>query len=370
MAFKNKNHNFKINGVNTKTILLEKDYSLSQQERINLMNSLLYDEKGFLVPCLSTFFDGDLTEVNMCPALATTKSPLSTDINICKDLENMANYILYSPDGERLTQQTEYNIYTDTQSFRRSHREKSYDGLEDIDGAIDILIEKNRNYLLEKNQKIYSRDLFKYKELKDCQEIIDKLVDVLKKIPQNSIKRKKIGSIISGLREQQKNRKSSLCGTIIFKHISSNGEKIEGEYVDGFDFEKVKKMFLDSNPKHMTPFGELGEVLGDILENIDKKEQEVLIMPYLYGKEKINYSLIARELGISSSYVRQIFEKLRIKIIKHYMRAYENWYYTFEDYGWYKTCSSCREVFLLSPTYFYRDTSSNDGFRSVCKKCN
>lgn len=367
-----KKYDFKIDGVNIYTLLAQREFELTQNERLNLVDELLYDDGGNLIPYLEQFFDN--TQNNgvsiFCPSSIQT---LSGDINVCKGLETLANYLLYSPDGERLTQKVEYNFYKDKDQFKRRQKECSFNFDDDVDHdeALDFLIDSNHNYLLETNQKVYAKDLKRFPALKEYQDIIDLLVEKIKnmKIDTGNKKRYKVGSYIADLRKEQAELKSMLAGTIIFKHVSSIGEKLKDHDVDGFDFEAVKDMFLNSNPKQLTPFGELIDVLQDILAKIEVNEAEKGIILLLLSENKANYAEIARKMDVSANFIHQTVGKLRNKIIKEYMRMYEDWFYIGEDYGWYKTCSVCGEVKLLSGNYFRKDSNSSDGFRSICKKC-
>lgn len=374
MAMPRANYYFKINGVDIGTILAQRDFSLKQQERIDLINSILYDNTGAMIPYLTMFFDDDIMDDPMSVLNPTSTKPLSHDINVCKGLESLANYILYSPDGERLNKKVEYNFYTNKDAFAKAQKEKPLDFSKDltVDGALDVLIDDNHNYLCEINQKVYKCDLKKHKELMWQQETIDYYSNLIKNIPndnKNLRSRKKIGLFISELRKEQCEVKSSLCGTIIFKHIASNGEKISEPDVNGFNFEAVKKMFENCNPKQLTTFGELGDVFQDILNRVEKTEEEKVILSFVTDEKKPNYAEIARLTGINSNTIYAHLNKLRNKIIREYMRMFEDEYYLSNDYGWYKTCPVCKEVKLLSTNYFRKDSSSNDGFKSICKKC-
>lgn len=45
------------------------------------------------------------------------------------------------------------------------------------------------------------------------------------------------------------------------------------------------------------------------------------------------------------------------------------WHYTFEEYGKWKKCGRCGEIKLAHPRFFSRNSSSRDGFYSICKEC-
>lgn len=374
MAMPRANYNFKIDGVDIETILAQRNFKLGQQDRIAYLNSILYDENGKLIPYLTMFFDDDIMDDPMDVLKPTSTKPLSHDINVCKGLESLANYILYSPDGERITKKTEYNFYTDKDAFAKLQREQRFNFDQDfsVDKALDVLLDDSHNFLCETSQKIYKADIKKHKEIAQIQETIDYYVSLIKTIPNESQRMKerhKLGKFISEMRKEQCLIKSSLCGTIIFKHVSSNGEKITEPEVNGFNFDSVRKMFESCNPKHLTMLGELGDVFQDILDNIEVTEDEKLVLSFINDENKPNYAEIARTTGINKNTIYTRLNSLRNKIVKEYMRRYEDEYYLSCDYGWYRTCPICGEVKLISGYYFRKDPSSNDGFQSICKKC-
>lgn len=45
------------------------------------------------------------------------------------------------------------------------------------------------------------------------------------------------------------------------------------------------------------------------------------------------------------------------------------WHYTFEEYGKWKRCGRCGQVKLAHNRFFSRNSSSRDGFYSICKEC-
>lgn len=356
------------------TFLSERDFSLSQKERINLLYNVLYDKNMNLNEYLEFFCDLEY-KPGQSIFNPSSKQPLSHDIDFCTGLEVLANYILFSPDGERLTQKTQYNIYKDEKEFwqkSKSDYSLEYDEDVDIDSAIDYLIDKNHNYMCDKSQKIFACDLLKHPVLKEYKDLIDYYSQKIKTIPndkQNMKERKSIGTLISSLRKEQCALKTILDKTIYFKHIANSGEKLSELDIDGFNYESVEKMFRNANPKQLTPFGELGDVMFELLKMLPKTLEEVLILGELEKEDKKSYADVARQLNMDIRFVQQCVAKIRNRVIREYMRQYEDWYYTFEDFGWYKKCSVCGKIKLLSPTYFSKNMGSNDGFRANCKNC-
>jgi hypothetical protein len=367
MAMPTKNYSFTIDGYGIGDLKKLQDKNIeTQQERIDKINFALYDENGDLIPYLEYF----LTELDSA-LTPTTTGYLSSEINVCRTLENVASYILFAPDAKRLVGKTEYNFYKDEAEFRSKTKELSLDYIEGDDGTLDILIESNHNYLCDTSQKIYASDRKKHTALQDYEELINLLSNRIKAMKNSSSpERRVLSNTVGSLRVDQLVLKSMICKPIIFKHIASNGERLDEPDIDGFKYEEVEKMFRQMGKNYLTPFGKLADVLTEIIEHIELSDKEKQVVSIIEAGCVSKKKAIATEIGVDPSFVTQCFSKIKNKIIKEYMRLYEDFVYTYWDYGWYKTCPQCGEVKLLSDNYWAKNTHSNDGFRSICRKCN
>lgn len=68
---------------------------------------------------------------------------------------------------------------------------------------------------------------------------------------------------------------------------------------------------------------------------------------------------------ISNLYCNKIPEK----IAKTAQDKFLDWWYTYQEKGTYKTCSSCGQTLLAHPRFFNKNSTSKDGFYSQCKAC-
>ncbi len=367
MAMPTKNYFFTIDGYGISNLVKLQDKKIeTQEERINAINFALYDDNGDLIPYLEYF----LTELDNV-FTPTSSGYLSSEVNVCRTLENIASYILFSPDAKRLIEKIEYNFYKDETEFRKKHKELSLNHIEGDDGVLDILIESNHNYLCDTSQKIYASDRKKYKALQEYEDFINLLSDRIKAMENSpSPERRILSNTVGELRVDQLVLKSLICKPIIFKHIAPTGERLDEPDIDGFKYEEVEKMFRTMGKNYLTPFGKLSDVLTEILEHVELSEKERQIVGIIMGGYISKKKDIAKEVGVDPSFVTQCFSKIKNKIVKEYMRLYEDFVYTYWDYGWYKTCPQCGEVKLLSDNYWAKNTHSNDGFRSICRKCN
>lgn len=366
MAMPTKSYFFIIGGYGIGELNETQDKKIeTQEERISAINSALYDDVGNLIPYLEYFF----TELDSV-FTPTSTGYLSSEINVCKTLENIGSYILFAPDAKRLVPKTEYNFYKDEETFRKKNKDLSLNYIEGDDGVLDILIESNHNYLCDTSQKVYASDRKKYKALQDYEDFTNMLSNRIKTMDKTKVgEKRRLGTIVGELRVDQLVLKSCLCNTIFFKHIASMGEHLPEPDIDGFKYEEVEKMFRQLGKNYHTPFGKLLDVFADILERIELSDKERQVIEIVSGGHISKRKDIASEIGVDPSFVTQCFSKIQRKIVREYMRLYEDFVYIYWDYGWYKTCPQCGEVKLLSENYWGKNSHSSDGFRSNCKKC-
>lgn len=72
----------------------------------------------------------------------------------------------------------------------------------------------------------------------------------------------------------------------------------------------------------------------------------------------------------NEQYVSTLWRKRIPKLIaEKAQEQYLDWYYSTQEYGKYKTCGKCGKTKLAHPIFYSRNTSSKDGFYSVCKEC-
>jgi hypothetical protein len=186
--------------LNNKTIYDFKkqlDYNLSQKKRIQLVKNILYTQNGMIQEHLDPYFEEFFEQNNQggidishFKVGLNKKDNLSENNNVCNELEKMANYILFSPDGQRITKKTKYNFYPEHKLKEKMDKEESLDKLlEDkydddeydnlnttvFDEIINYLVVPAKNYKKEIKQTIYDKDLNdpELKSIKNYQDFID-----------------------------------------------------------------------------------------------------------------------------------------------------------------------------------------------------
>jgi len=135
------------------------DYSkLTLDERKREVESIL-ENTDFYSEYFSEHFKGSIN----------SGDSLSQEINVCKSLEKMANYLLNSEEVRKMedAEQTKYVFHTDAQYFRKKiERESSLEFLLDSgEGTIHFLKRNEKNYKKPKTQVITKDDLDRKDEL-------------------------------------------------------------------------------------------------------------------------------------------------------------------------------------------------------------
>jgi hypothetical protein len=372
------------------------DYTLNQQDRIKLVNNILNTQTvGENTKLPDAYFEEyfeqrdlvngiDTSHIKLC---ATTKDNLSSSNNVCKELEKMADYILFAPDGERINKKMKYNFYTEEDYNRKLKKEKSLieqannyvneNNIKDCteDEAIDFLINSGKNYKKSIKQKITMKDL-NDKELY-CLRDYEKLLIWLKQQLHNENKKDAkehdskrrffYGNQIGEIKKEQKLCKDMIKRTIYFKQPLSDSTVIDYEQFDFFDKEHVMAL-LKINPRTdlTSDLACLTQDLNNLLKkcNLNTNELKVLDM---WRIEDSTQESIASYLKITQQLVSAMLNRICWKVINQYEKEYEDWYYLNVVKGKYKKCRCCNEVKLTNK--FGKDERNKDSLKSYCREC-
>ena len=82
--------------------------------------------------------------------------------------------------------------------------------------------------------------------------------------------------------------------------------------------------------------------------------------------------LLEEQHGVKHSveYISALWRRKNPKLIANQaIKNYLIWYYTEKEYGKWKRCSRCKEIKLAHNLFFSKNSSSKDGFYSICKQC-
>ncbi len=361
------------------------DYNLPQKQRIELVKKLLYPD-GKLHPLLEEYWSKYYN-----PHL-TSDSLLSEHDRISKMLEKVADYILFSPDGERITKKTKYNFYTSKQLKANMKKEISLEKMveeaEDetnkfnvdpkiYDAVIPFIVGVDNDYKKYKKvikQYITKKDLRdpELQCVRDYQELIllvRKLLKWLKKHNKDVAMQRRLRFILRELKADQVLAKDMIKGTIYFKRLSPESTVIDYDQFDFFDEQHVMALLKCPPVENlMTDLGCLVYDLNRLLEKceLNKLDWDVLT---LYRQEDITTIDIAEKLGIKQPFVIATLKKICNRVIDAYEEQMEDWYYLNVVKGKYKKCSKCGEIKIANERNFSPDARNKDGLQSTCKKC-
>lgn len=172
MTFMSQNFDGVLDGVKIEDLNKKIDYSKTcLKDRKKIVNDILSDTDFY-----EDYFD------NYFNASINSNGSLSEDVNVCRSLEQMANYLLTSDEvkQEDREKKTKYVFHTDENYFQKKvNREKSIRQIMNIenddheDNVIHILRTSEENYKLKKKQTPdlkYVRES-KYNTKKDVERV-------------------------------------------------------------------------------------------------------------------------------------------------------------------------------------------------------
>lgn len=311
-------------------------------------------------------------------------------------LEKLSDYVLAALPRNR-------RILTDNRMVTIDKRETSFEALsekfETNADAIYDLFTDNKNQFLVPKISISAEDLEKIPELRTVKETIEKL----KKMYAEATGRRKYllkKQIIEFCRDQyiikqlhyqppQANAQRTIPNT-----DSPSFDESYSISEDGISVETSGNMCL-GNPAHVSlllcNYSELKQDSYDrfnsdmyyLLQDLEDCIEEALPAEYPMYYEililKID-GLSNAEIGAAlqekfgktytpeyiSCIWRQKIPKLVAEVAK---KRYLDYHYTEEVHGKWKRCSCCGQIKLAHPLYFSKNSTSKDGFYSLCKEC-
>lgn len=310
-------------------------------------------------------------------------------------LEYFADYILMAIDKQERKQR---KILTDNRLSTINKRETSYEGLalslENGEDGIYNLTCENKNALLQPKIAITQKDLAEIPYLAQLRKEINALEEKIKTTEgkDNYL----IKKILIDLRKDQyiiKNafRQPVQCGFSLsskpirhleeHNYLSPNGEvmaegisfcnpKIVAEILVNYSHlkEDSHDRFLDDTWYMMQDFDEL---CGRALK--EEPMLERLVELKIDGRQNADIQKILEEefsAKYSSEYISSLWRKKIPKVIA--TQAQKDWleyHFTEEEKGHWKRCSRCHQIKLAHNINFSKNSTSKDGFYSLCKEC-
>lgn len=310
-------------------------------------------------------------------------------------LEYLADYILLAIDKQERKQR---KILTENRLSTINKRETSYEGLalslENGEDGIYNLTCEDKNALLQPKISITQKDLAEIPFLAGLRSEISNLEEKAKTATGRDaylIKRMLIdlrkdqyviknayrlpvqnGFSLNGkpIMHLQENTYLSANGEIIAEGINFCNPKIITEILANYSHlkEDSHDRFLDDTWYMMQDFDELcGRTLNGepVLDRIVELKID--------GKQNTDIQKIIEEefqIKYSAEYISSLWRKKIPKLIA--TQAQKDWleyHFTEEEKGHWKRCSKCHEYKVAHNLNFSKNSTSKDGFYSLCKEC-
>lgn len=314
-----------------------------------------------------------------------------------KYLEILSDYIIFAMDKE---ERKKKEILTENRMITVNKRETSYQELvskfENGEDGLYNLIINDKNVLLTPKLQITDQDIEEIAPLQDTIEAINNLKEQEKK----AVGKKKylLKKQIIEMCQNQYLIKSEYKPPI----YSSNTVKtfVKSDFGENITILENGEPYSDGlisffNPKHLSAllcsYSALkeeawGNFVNDayyMMEDLDR-----LIERTLRDKYPLYYDLLILKIdGCSNADIQDTLDKKynirhsveyisslwRNKIPKllaeQEKKDYLIWYYTECEKGTWKKCSRCGEIKLAHNKFFSKNSTSKDGFYSICKDC-
>ena len=313
-----------------------------------------------------------------------------------KYLEILTNYLLSCPQNKQAIK--EKYILTENRMATINKRETSFEGLasqfENGEDGIYDLITDNKNQLFKPKIQITDEDLKDIPELKEGLKAIEYWEERLKTATgKDAYVAKK--AIIDLRKDQYLIKDAYRCPSQTKGQHGGGATKLDGYVTIGENGECIPHGVCLLDPKVISGILCNYELLKDtveivspnsdiwcLMEDFNELLQKALadspiyktivqgkieglqnadIQKLLLKKHNITYSAV----HISSLWRNKIPEKIASFAEDEYL----DWYYMYQEKGKYKKCNRCGQIKLAHSKYFTKNSSSKDGWYSICKEC-
>ena len=313
-------------------------------------------------------------------------------------LEIYSNYILEAQSKE---DKHKREIFTENRLKTIGKREVSYEGLalkfeNGEDGLHNILKPNDKNVLLTPKDKITDKDIEEVPGLRSLKQAIEEVLNNLK----TATGRKKFylkKQLIELYQDQyilkEAHRKPihatrstpSFYIPILDENIKviNNTDVESSGSISFFKVEHVAALLRTFSILKEQNQDQINSDLYYLLQEFESLIERTFKQDYpeLFAivqmkfagcdSSHIQASLQSEySLSFTLEYISKSWcNKIPALIVEKAKDEYLEWYYTFREYGKWKTCSCCGEVKLASTRFFSKNAAARDGLYSVCKKC-
>lgn len=293
----------------------------------------------------------------------------------------------------------EKRILTENRMVTVNKRETSFEGLvsqfENGEDGVYGLITNNKNTIFQPKVSITKKDLEEIPDLVQVREAINYWENLQKKATGKEAYI--IKKAIIELRKEQYQIKEAFRKPVTCRNAtrspaplpSLDGATFMGKngYCDSIGVELVNSQvcfLVLSYYDELRQFcnGHFDSDTWYLLEDFDLAYHAALDKEPLYAR-----IVELKRQGLRSTEIQQVIEeefglhysiehlsnlwrnKIPALIASAAEDRYLNWYYLNIERGKYKRCSKCGKIKLAHNKYFSKNSTSKDGFYSVCKEC-
>lgn len=312
-------------------------------------------------------------------------------------LDKLSEYIAYPI--EKSERKKGY-ILTNNRLVTINKRETSYEGLvsklENGEDGIYNMIINDKNVLLDQKKEITQEDIETIPGLKELRDAIAD-VEAAAKIATGRKKYLLTKQVIE-MRQDQYVIKNAFKQPMYCKSltkvlakldlsekikIAEDGSIVSSSPVNFFNPAHVVAILCNYSGLKMETWDRFSTdmrwMLIDFERLVDKALKEKypiyykLLIYKIDGKTNLEIQdLLEKEFGIKHSieYISSLWRNKIPKIISEQAEIdWLEWHFTFEERGKWKRCSRCGQIKLAHNKFFSKNSTSKDGFYSICKEC-
>ena len=312
-------------------------------------------------------------------------------------LEILADYVIFAMTKE---EKKTKKIVTDNRSITINKRETSFEGLiskfENGEDGIYNMIANDKNIIFTPKVSITQKDIDEVPGLKQLRDAIEQ-VEIAEKAARGK-KKYLLKKQLIEMRQDQYVLKSAYRKPIFCMNAIKSFNKIDLSEKITFDKDGVASsdgLVSLFNPKHISAllcnysgikedaWGKFSSDAYYMMEDLD-----VLVEKTLRDKYPLYYKLLIYKIdGRQNAEIQELLDKefsttysveylsslWRNKIPKLLAEKakedYLIWHYTYVEKGQWKRCSRCGEIKLANNKFFSKNSTSKDGYYSICKEC-
>ena len=312
-------------------------------------------------------------------------------------LQILANYIIFAMDKK---EKKERKINTDNRMVTINKRQTSFEGLvskfENGEDGIYNMIINDKNVLLTPKYQITQEDVQKIPYLKELRDQIVKVEQQEKK----AVGKKKylLRKQLIEMRQDQYVIKSAYrpvtysFNLVKSLHFLDLSDRIVIQQDGSVQNDGLISLF---NPSHISillcNYSKIKEScwdrlnsdvyylmkdLEDAIDRIIKDDYPMyfdIIVYKIDGMQNIDIQQnLLHKYGTTHSveYISSLWRKKIPKILAEELeKEYLVWHYTMKQKGKWKRCSRCGQIKLAHNKFFSKNSTSKDGFYSICKQC-